>query len=361
MSRKKKKVRLKRKISKGLRLVLKMSVIMVLVGAALFVVMNMIYNGGLNVKTHELVVDLEEEFSAYDFIETYDDTPITVIFLEEPVRKEGSQQVVLIVENKNGRSKRYTQTIHFVKKDVTAPVISGVKDIYISVGDTITYFDTVSAVDDRDGLVNVTVEKTSVNTKAVGAYSITYLASDSVGNLAKAEATVYVTEMTATQIQLYELADTVLARITTNDMSLGRKAEAIFNYVYENVNYTGARLGSDWATEGYAGLTNIETTGSSGGDCHTYYAVANVLLMRAGAQVMLVERQNAAEGDKHYWILCNVGSGWYHFDATKISGGFRCFMLTDAEVASFNEVKSNFYEFDTTAYPKTPETPFVLE
>lgn len=361
MSRGKRKWRLKRKIVRGLVLALKWSVVMALFGLSLFFFMNMVYNQGLKVETHGLVLDLEEEVEASDFVTAYDDTPITVIFEELPIRQEGRQKVVLIVENSKGRSRRYTEYLEFVRKDLTPPVISGVKDIYVLEGETIAYLDGVRAEDDRDGEVAVTVEKASVNTRAAGIYPITYLATDSAGNLAKVTAVVTVGELTATQKQLYDLADRVLAKITTNNMSLGQKAQAIFNYVYNNTNYTGTRLGSDWDTEGYAGLTNIESTGMTGGDCHTYYAMANVLLLRAGAQVMMVERQNAQEGNKHYWILCNVGTGWYHFDATKIEGGYTCFMWTDAQVREFSNIKSNFYDFDANAYPATPTTPFVLE
>ena len=117
----------------------------------------------------------------------------------------------------------------------------------------------------------------------------------------------------------------------------------------------------DWDAEWYAGLQNIEQNGTTGGDCYTYYAVANVLLQRAGAETMRVERQNAGDGSHHYWILCNVGTGWYHFDATQISNGFTCFMLTDKQVRDFTQIKPNFYDFAADRYPATPQTEFVLQ
>lgn len=357
MAQRKRKLRLKRKVA----LALKLSVTMLLIGIGIFYFMDMVYSRGLNVATHGLVLDIEETVSAKDFVEPYDDTPVIVSFLEEPVRQLGQQQVVLVVENRKGRSRKYTETLEWIDKDKTPPQILGVHDISIFAGDTVAYMDGVIAVDETDGTVEVTVDKTEVNIKQGGVYPITYLAADSTGNMAKAYATVTVTELTATQKQAYALADSVLAKITTQDMSLGQKAKAIFDYVHEKVNYTGIRLAADWDSESYAGLENIETDGTSGGDCHTYYAVANVLLSRAGAQVMMVERQNAPEGDKHYWILCNVGTGWYHFDATKINGGFSCFMLTDAQVRDFTNVKANFYDFDAALYPATPTTEFVLE
>ena len=47
---------------------------MIIIGTAGFFLMNMVYNRGIYVKTHPLVLDMEEDVSAEDFIETYDDT-----------------------------------------------------------------------------------------------------------------------------------------------------------------------------------------------------------------------------------------------------------------------------------------------
>jgi hypothetical protein len=255
----------------------------------------------------------------------------------------------------------YKQTLQYADLDKTPPVISGVHEIIVNVGDTVSYMEGVTAADETDGEVDVHVEKSSVNTREKGTYEITYYASDKAGNIATVQTKVTVTELTAAQIQLYELADSVLAEITDDNMSMAEKAYAIYQYTHERITYTGARLASDWDTEAFMGISNIESAGSSTGDCHTYYAVANVLLQRIGAQTMMVERQNADEGNKHYWILCNLGSGWYHFDATRISGGFACFMLTDSQLLAYNNVQAGFYNFDTDSYPATPETAFTWQ
>lgn len=67
--------------------------------------MNMVYNRGIYVKTHPLVLDMEEDVSAEDFIETYDDTEVLVTFVDMPVHQIGKQTVEFVVENKKGRSK----------------------------------------------------------------------------------------------------------------------------------------------------------------------------------------------------------------------------------------------------------------
>ena len=178
MARKKKK---KRRLKKGAALVLKWSIAMIIIGTAAFFLMNMVYNRGIYVKTHPLVLDMEEDVSAEDFIETYDDTEVLVTFVDMPVHQIGKQTVEFVVENKKGRSKKYTQTLEWVHKDKTAPQINGVHNITVTVGDTVSYLDGVSAVDDVDGPVNVTVEKVSDNTRQTGTYPIAYLATDSAG------------------------------------------------------------------------------------------------------------------------------------------------------------------------------------
>ena len=73
----------------------------------------MVYNRGIYVKTHPLVLDMEEDVSAEDFIETYDDTEVLVTFVDMPVHQIGKQTVEFVVENKKGRSKKYTQTLEW--------------------------------------------------------------------------------------------------------------------------------------------------------------------------------------------------------------------------------------------------------
>ena len=63
----------------------------------------------------------------------------------------------------------------------------------------------------------------------------------------------------------------------------------------------------------------------------------------------------------HAWLLVDAGTGWYHFDATQISNGFTCFMLTDKQVRDFTQIKPNFYDFAADRYPATPQTEFVLQ
>ena len=77
---------------------------MIIIGTAAFFLMNMVYNRGIYVKTHPLVLDMEEDVSAEDFIETYDDTEVLVTFVDMPVHQIGKQTVEFVVENKKGKN-----------------------------------------------------------------------------------------------------------------------------------------------------------------------------------------------------------------------------------------------------------------
>ena len=68
-----------------------------------------------------------------------------------------------------------------VNSDTTAPVISGVHNQTINVGDSFNPMNGVSATDNVDGSVTVTVSG-SFNVDAAGTYTITYRATDKAGN-----------------------------------------------------------------------------------------------------------------------------------------------------------------------------------
>ena len=78
-------------------------------------------------------------------------------------------------------------------EDVTAPVLNGVpsEPIYIKLNDTEYALPEVTAVDDYDGKVDVTVVG-EVKRDAEGTYTVTYTATDKAGNTANATLTVVV-------------------------------------------------------------------------------------------------------------------------------------------------------------------------
>ena len=252
--------------------------------------------------------------------------------------------------------------------DTEGPVISGVQDLTTTVGETVSYRTGVTARDDRDGAVMLMVDSSGVNLSAAGEYQVIYSAEDSAGNRTEVTAAVVVTEpepappsddgqksgqvKEASQEKVNDLADQILAKILKDGMSRREQARAIFDYVAKSVKYVGSSDKSSWLVGAYDGFT----TGR--GDCFNYYACSRVLLTRAGIPIVPLQRVNG--NSRHYWVLTDVGEGFYHFDPCPHPKGYplTCFLLTEAEVreyttnlAAHSSYYINYYTYDYSLCP----------
>ena len=142
-------------------------------------------------------------------------------------------------------------------------------------------------------------------------------------------------------------------------MSKGQKARAIYKYAHSKIGYTGNSYtnSSEWQDEAFEALKVIKKNGYVAGDCFTYASVDRALLGGIGAECIWVDNQGARSGD-HSWVLCNLGTGWYHFDSTRMYDGFECFMLTDSQVQDYINRGNSIYRRDMSAYPATPSEEF---
>ena len=158
---------------------------------------------------------------------------------------------------------------------------------------------------------------------------------------------------------LDEVVAAVLQDITDNSMSKGQKARAIYKYAHSKIGYTGNSYtnSSEWQDEAFEALKVIKKNGYVAGDCFTYASVDRALLDGIGAECIWVDNQGARSGD-HSWLLCNLGTGWYHFDSTRMYDGFECFMLTDSQVQDYINRGNSIYRRDMSAYPATPSEEF---
>ena len=100
-----------------------------------------------------------------------------------------------------------------------------------------------------------------------------------------------------------------------------------------------------------------ETMASRRADCFTYTSVDKALLEALGVKTMWLENENSPTGD-HAWLLVDAGTGWYHFDSTRMYDGFECFMLTDSQVQDYINRGNSIYRRDMSAYPATPSEEF---
>jgi len=250
--------------------------------------------------------------------------------------------------------------------DTEPPVISGVKDRTFNIGDNVIYTSGVSAKDNVDGQVAVTVDKSAVNVKKAGSYKVIYTATDKAGNVARAEAKFTFKETVSSNATYKELSQQILSRIVDSSMTDGQKAKKIYDYLYSKIYY-GARkkAGSTWQEEAVLALREIISNGSTKGDCFTSAAVAMAVLETMGAQVQLIQNLGAEVcGSNHVWVLCNVGTGWYHFDIThyaNVPDSYKTrFMYTDAQLEEWmNDTEVKRYIWDRSQYPATPTDKFT--
>ena len=275
----------------------------------------------------------------------------TVPVTEEPSEAPSPSETVLPTE----------------EPDTEGPVISGVQPLTAVAGGTISYRDGVTAVDDRDGPVPFQVDSSRVDLNVPGEYEVIYSAEDSSGNRTEVTTAVVVLEPepdpepTATQkpktITLDDVnaqADKILAKITNDGMSQAQKARAIYDYVRTHIVYVGYSDKSSWIIGAYNGFKY------GWGDCYNYFACSKALLTRAGIPNVDVKRMGGST--RHYWNLVDVGTGYYHFDATFHSNDYAItsFMLTDAETEEYTLWRgNNYYTYNHSSISVTvATTPF---
>lgn len=314
-----------------------------------------------NIETVDVKSPKGVEVTAAQFINNVDGAEGVVCeFKENPdVNKEGKSQVEILVKAADKSSKEFTASLE-IYTDTQAPDIEGVVDRHFNVGDNITYLKGVKAVDDMEGDVSVEVDKSGIefdengNAKE-GVYQVVYSATDKAGNKAEKAAAFYFEINGVNDEMIDEAIDKALSLIIKEDMTIEQKAYAIYNYTYDNIAYTGTSTKGDYRVEAYNGLTTFQ------GDCYTYFSVAKALLNKIGAATIDVERAPGVRNDHHYWLLVDLGSGYYHFDATRRVHYFNGFMATDAQVKAYStNVVNGFYYFDETLYPATPATEFTF-
>lgn len=241
--------------------------------------------------------------------------------------------------------------------DFEAPKLYGVVDKQFYVGEGISYLDGIMAEDDIDEDVEITVDRSKVDTRTPGEYEVTYTATDNAGNATSLTAKISLVEVKVTEEEIDALAQEVLDEILTDDMSQVEKMWAIYKYVNSSMTYDGTSNKTDWRVEAKRGFT------SGYGDCFTYYSMSDILLEKIGVEKMKVNRVGGQS--KHYWHMVNVDGNWYHFDPCyrrNSEGRWNAFLRTDAEVAAFAAKVGipnyEYYTYDKTKYPAVSTVEF---
>lgn len=277
-----------------------------------------------------------------------DQSVVTVTYETEPeLKMVGSVDVILVLTDAFGNTSTVKSVIDVVPaKD--APQFEGLTDLYVHLGNTISYKTGVTAVDSKDGTVNFSVDAAQVDLNAEGTYTVYYSATDSDGNTTVIPRKVIVEDVERSAVEDY--AREALNKIITDGMTRDQQIFAVYKYTKSSVAYVGSSDKSSIMRGAYEGFTKGQ------GDCYTYYAMNVVMLNLLGIENLEVTRVGGTSN--HWWNLVRHDDGkWYHVDscphAVSVENIFH-WKMTEADLETYTADptvaarRPNFYVYDKT-------------
>lgn len=242
-----------------------------------------------------------------------------------------------------------------IPTDRTAPELSGIHDVTIYQGDTISYMSGISATDDMDQNPSITVDSSSVDLSRPGEYTVIYTATDASGNTSQEKATVTVMEKQSGFVDLdtiYTVADAKLEEIIRDNATRSEQVHDVYAWARIHLSYGGHSDRTDWCQAAYVMLTEGK------GDCYGYWAVTKLLFERLEIPNIDVRKvKNSADDTDHFWSLVSLDGGetWYHFDSTPRAGeGDDFCLVTDAFIDAYSASHEGSHNRDKSLYPETP-------
>lgn len=292
-------------------------------------------------------IEALKPFEPADFVEDIQDhTDVTVTFAEEvDLTVVGKHTVKLLLTDAYGNTTIVESTVEVTPARLV-PEFTGLKTIYIQVGDSISYKSGVTCVDPQDGELSFSVDNSGVDRMTEGTYTVYYSATDSDGNTTTEERTVVVETITQEKVEQY--AQKILDRIITPGMTRDQKINAVYRFSRYNVIYSGYSDKSSLLVAAYDGFTTYS------GDCYTYYAMNAVMFDLLGIEHLEVRRIGGTSN--HWWNLVLFEDGiYYHLDSTPVGfvvTGFNHGKMTEADLVVYTNDpgvinrRPNFYVYD---------------
>ncbi|MCR4901930.1 MAG: DUF5011 domain-containing protein [Butyrivibrio sp.] len=283
-------------------------------------------------------------FTLEDFVVSVEDaTEVTLSFENGPdFTKTGTQKAKIIAVD-GGQNKAEKEVTLILQNDTEAPVISGVRNRSIYIGDSLSYRSGVSVTDNCDKDIALKIDSGGVNLSAAGTYSVTYSATDRAGNTTSQTATITIAERSYDQATINAMADAVISRIITPEMSGYQKLETIYRWIKSNIRYENHSDKTNYNRGAFEGLHDKK------GDCFVYASTAHALISRAGITTMIIQKIPAKT--QHFWNLVDIGEGWHHFDTTPRITPLTCIYMTDAELMAYSNANNLSHNYDRTQYP----------
>ncbi len=310
------------------------------------------------VKLRDVEIMLGEKVGADMFIEsTTDPSALVVSFLngEPDFALSGQQLVYLNIMDSSGNACELLAARLTVTADVEPPVIIGAKDRTVIIGESVAYKDGITVTDNLDENVTLKVDTSAVDPSEEGYYDVTYTASDSSGNASSVTVTFHFAHQDAvdTDEQFDRYVKKISSNIFKDSMTDTERLWAIYEWCRNNIGYSGHSDKGDWKKAAVSGFKNRS------GDCYTYFACAKALIEYCGIENKdVIKIKDTTDQSSHFWSLVNIGTGYYHFDATPRKGGFDGFMLTDRQLQDYSLNNSGSHRYHTNLYPATPTERF---
>ena len=299
-------------------------------------------------EVQDLVTDVFVLPEASEFVTNYDDvTNVTYAYETVPdVSTGGLKEGTIKFTDTSGNSTVLPVKLTVID-DFEAPKLYGVHTIEVYEGDNIKYREDLKIEDDKDPNPILEIDNSKVDVKKPGTYEVTYTVTDSTGNSREYTSNVVIMEKPEGYVdpeEVYVLAQEVLDKITTDDMSLEQKGFAVYYWCKENINYIGHSDKSHWTKGAYEGFTSL------GGDCFTYAACAKALFDVLGVDNYIIERMDPGTST-HFWNYVNIQGGWYFIDCSRTNTPLNGYLLTEDELDALNRVHGPRYHYDHTGLP----------
>ena len=230
------------------------------------------------------------------------------------------------------------------------PTIKIKNDIYMYIGETVSYKNNIEVRDDNSAKPAVKIDSSEVNTNKIGTYTVKVMAYDDTGHVKKASFKVHVMDKMYTEEEMWAICDDVLAKLGTAGMTDEEKVQAIYTFSRENVRYGAGATSTDWVKAAADGILFKK------GDCYNVAMMLKALLTRAGVKNFVIK--NAQSGELlHYWNVVDIGDGhgWYHLDGIVRGDDAVIYLWTQSQVEEL-DIEANYpvHTYDREAYPVVP-------
>ena len=237
-----------------------------------------------------------------------------------------------------------------VTKDDTPPVIEGVRDMEVYIGDAITYKDKVTVTDDYDENPVLDVDTSNVDLYEEGTYEVTYTATDFSGNETSITINLTLSEKPEGYVEpevVYAEAKKVLDEITEPGMTDEEIALQICWWCRYNIRFILRTETRSWTEAAYNAF--VYRTGN----CFSTAYAAKALYDVAGFENMIIERY-PYQTATHFWNYVLINGQWYHCDSTWREGyDSYFFMYTTEELLDFWQGGWNGFQFKQEEYPES--------